>query len=182
MSEAVVRELPLALARAGSGDEAAFAELVREHEAMVFGIALHSLGDRAQAEDLAQDVFLQLYRRIAEIESPSHLVHWLRRVTTNRCIDAARRRRFRLVPLSNAEEGSEDAREPDLLAAARIRTCLAELPPKQAAVITLRFQEEMELSEIARTLGLPLNTVKSHLRRGMETLRRRLERRERSER
>ncbi len=175
-----MRELPVALARAGTGDQAAFAELVREHESMVFGIALHSLGDRAQAEDLAQEVFLQLYRKMGEIESPAHLVHWLRKVTTNRCIDAARRRRFRLVPLSAAEERGAPAAEPDLLAAARIRAFLAELPPKQAAVITLRYQEEMELSEIARALEMPLNTVKSHLRRGVETLRRRLERPERS--
>ncbi len=181
MSQAAIRELPLIFARAGTGDDAAFADLVREHQSMVFGIALHSLGDRGQAEDLAQEVFLQLYRKIGEIESPSHLIHWLRRVTTNRCIDASRRRRFRLVSLSDAEEGHSASPEGDPMAAARIRTYLAELPPKQAAVITLRFQEEMELSEIARTLDIPLNTVKSHLRRGVETLRRRLERR-RSER
>lgn len=180
MSEAVLRGLPLALARAGTGDPAAFAELVREHESMVFGIALHSLGDRAQAEDLAQDVFLQLYRKIGEIESPSHLVHWLRKVTANRCIDAARRRRFRLVALSDADDTPSVPTEPDLLAAERIRRFLKELPPKQAAVIALRYQEEMELSEIARALEMPVNTVKSHLRRGVETLRRRLERRERS--
>lgn len=171
----------MALARTQSADPATFAEIVRQHEGMVFGIALHSLGDRAQAEDLAQEVFLQLYRKLGEIESPAHLVHWLRRVTTNRCIDAARRRRFRLVPLSAAAEGSADAAEPDPLAASRIRALLSELPPAQSAVITLRYQEEMELAEIARTLEMPLNTVKSHLRRGVETLRRRLgaERRDR---
>ena len=180
MSEAVA-EMPLALTRAGAGDEAAFADLVREHQAMVFGIALHSLGDRHQAEDLAQEVFLQLYRKIGEIESPSHLVHWLRRVTSNRCIDAVRKRRFRLVPLEAADEVRSAAAEPDCFAQQRVREALADLPAKQKVVLVLRFQEELELPEIARTLGIPLNTVKSHLRRGVEAVRRRLhgERRER---
>lgn len=170
----VIAEHAPALARAGTGDPAGFAAIVREHESMVFGIALHSLGDRALAEDLAQEVFLQLFRKLGEIESPAHLVHWLRRVTTHRCIDAARRRRFRLVPLSDASGEPAVAAEPDALAATRVRALMAELPPAQAAVITLRYQEEMELAEIARTLEIPLNTVKSHLRRGVETLRKRL--------
>lgn len=174
MSEAIVTEMPVELVRAGRGDEAAFADLVREHQAMVFGIALHCLGDRAQAEDLAQDVFLQLYRKIGEIESRSHLVHWLRRVTTNRCIDASRRRRFRLVPLDDVSEQTVRPSEGDPFARERVRRFLGELSPKQAAIITLRYQEDMGLSEIASTLGLPVNTVKSHLRRGVETLRRRL--------
>jgi RNA polymerase sigma-70 factor (ECF subfamily) len=172
MTDAAIQTMPVALLRAGAGDEAAFADLVREHESMVLGIALHVLGDRAQAEDLAQEVFLQLYRKIQEIESPRHLIHWLRKVTTNRCIDAVRRRRFRLVALTEASEARVAAKETDLLASERVRRLLIQLPPKQAAVITLRYQEEMELTEIAQTLGMPLNTVKSHLRRGVEMLRR----------
>ena len=174
MSDAMAGELPMPLSKAWAGDEAAFGELIREHEAMVFGIALHTLGDRQQAEDLAQEVFLQLYRKIGEIESSDHLTHWLRRVTSNRCIDALRRRRFRIVPLETVAEPETAAAEADPLAHRRIRGAMAELPPKQRLVIALRYQEELDLSEIARTLGIPLNTVKSHLRRGVETLRRRL--------
>lgn len=155
--------------RAGAGDEAAFAELVREHQSMVFSLALRSLRDPAEAEELAQEVFLQLFRGLGRIESPAHLVHWLRRVTTNRCIDAVRRRRETAVPLEEipAPEGPGS----DPLAAPRLRTLVAGLPPGQRTVVLLRFQEEMELSEIASAAGMPLNTVKSHLRRAMESLR-----------
>ena len=69
------------LERARRGDHDAFAELIEEHEAMVFGIALHFFSDRGRAEELAQEVFLQMFRSLRTIESRSHLVYWLRQVT-----------------------------------------------------------------------------------------------------
>jgi RNA polymerase sigma-70 factor, ECF subfamily len=72
-----------------------FAALVREHQAMVFSLAYHFLGERAAAEELAQDVFLRLFRHLGKLQSPEHVVFWLRRVTANRCIDEARRRQRR---------------------------------------------------------------------------------------
>ena len=75
------------LAQARSGSDSAFAALVREHQAMVFGMAYHFLQSRAQAEELAQDVFLALHQNLPRVESARHLVFWLRRVTSNRCID-----------------------------------------------------------------------------------------------
>lgn len=158
-----------ALDRAGAGDEAAFADLVREHQSMVYSLALRFLRDPAEAEELAQEVFLQLFRSLGRIESPAHLVHWLRRVTSNRCIDAVRRRREAVVPLE--EMAAPEGPGSDPLAAPRLRALVAELPAGQRTVVLLRFQEEMQLSEIARTAGMPLNTVKSHLRRAMDSLR-----------
>ncbi len=76
-----------ALAQSAGGDELAFAVIVREHQAMVFGIAYHFLRDRSRAEDLAQDVFLHLHKNLRAIQSPAHLVYWLRKVTGHRCID-----------------------------------------------------------------------------------------------
>src|SRR5262249_23053821 len=70
-----------------------FAEAMEAHKAMVFSIAWHCLRDRACAEELAQDVFLELHRHWAEMKSADHIVFWLRRVMSNRCIDAARKRR-----------------------------------------------------------------------------------------
>src|SRR5918996_4787692 len=84
-------DLDRTLDRARGGDPAAFAPLVRRHESMVFSLALHALRNRAAAEDLAQDVFLELYRGLGRIESSAHLVAWLRRVTSHRCIDELRR-------------------------------------------------------------------------------------------
>ena len=84
----------LALAR--DGDATAFAAIVRRHQSMVFSLALHVLRSRAAAEDLAQEVFLELYRNLARIESPAHVMCWLRRVTSHRCIDELRRPRHRM--------------------------------------------------------------------------------------
>src|SRR5262245_10690317 len=90
------------LARAQSGDQAAFAELVHEHQSMVFSIARHFFRDRALAEDLAQEVFLHLYQHLAAIESPAHLKFWLRKVTGHRCIDYLRRTRLKNVHVDEA--------------------------------------------------------------------------------
>ncbi|HYR27069.1 MAG TPA: sigma factor, partial [Thermoanaerobaculia bacterium] len=93
-----------ALTRARAGDQDAFAELVERHEAMVFSLGYHFFGDRGRAEEIAQDVFLQLYRNLAAIESDSHLLFWLRQVATRRCIDQTRRTKLKAVSLDDAGE------------------------------------------------------------------------------
>src|SRR5512144_1562518 len=106
---------PTALDRAREGDHDAFATLVAGHERMVFGIALHFFDDRAIAEELAQDVFLQLFQRLRDIESAAHLVFWLRQVTSRRCIDEMRRKRPRGVSLEAIAEIGAPAAHPDPL-------------------------------------------------------------------
>jgi RNA polymerase sigma-70 factor (ECF subfamily) len=161
--------------QAQGGSETAFATLLRAHQAMVFGLAYHFLQNWAQAEELAQDVFLALHRNLGRIESATHLVFWLRRVTSNRCIDWVRSPRHRLEqPLDAQREPAAAPRMRDPMLDALLRRLVAELPPQPRIVVTLRFQEDMDLSEIADVLDMPLNTVKSHLRRSMEALRRKL--------
>jgi RNA polymerase sigma-70 factor, ECF subfamily len=160
----------LALAR--GGDPGAFAAVVGRHQAMVFSLALHALRSPAAAEDLAQDVFLELYRRLARIESDAHVVCWLRRVTSHRCIDELRRLRHRMELAVDAvpDRGAAPAaREPFL--EARLQELVARLPPRARMVVVLRYQEELEPSEIGDALNMPVNTVKSHLRRSLAVLR-----------
>jgi RNA polymerase sigma-70 factor (ECF subfamily) len=161
---------PFELAR--NGDAAAFAEIVRRHESMVFSLAVHVLGSRAAAEDLAQEVFLELYRHLPRLESAEHVVWWLRRVTCHRCIDELRRPKHRLERQMDAvpDRGvSPPARE--LFLEDRLHLLVERLPPVARMVITLRYQEELEPSAIAKTLGMPVNTVKSHIRRSLAVLR-----------
>ena len=94
-----------ALEKATRGDHLSFAEIVEEHQKMVFSIAWHFLRNRALAEELAQEIFLQLYQNLSSIQSPAHLTHWLRRVTAHRCIDQSRR----LKPEIALEEVPEPA-------------------------------------------------------------------------
>jgi RNA polymerase sigma-70 factor (ECF subfamily) len=160
------------LARARGGDTAAFAELVRRYQAMVFSLAWRIVNNRALAEELAQDVFLQLHRNLAHIESGAHVLHWLRRVVAHRAIDAARQHARR--PQANLADVPEPAValvERDPLMVRRLRALVAGLPAAPRAVLTLRFQEDLDPSEIARVLEMPVNTVKSHLRRGLAVLR-----------
>lgn len=164
------------LEQARSGDLVAFRELLREHQGRVFSIALRFTGRRADAEELAQDVFLQLHGALGGIESDAHLKHWLLRTVSHRCIDRLRseRRRPQLVPMQALADGAEGAAsqaEADPLAGARLRRLLLELAPDARAVMLLRFQEDLDPADIAAVLAMSVNTVKSHLRRSLEWLR-----------
>ncbi len=162
------------LARATAGDAAAFGTLVRMHQRPVYSLALRMLSDRHQAEDLAQEVFLQLYRSLAHLESEDHLSFWLRRVTMHRAIDRLRReRRYAAVPLADAEMASDSA-DADPILERRLRGLLEELAPAARAVIVLRYQEDLDPVEIGRTLKMSVNTVKSHLKRSLALLRERM--------
>jgi RNA polymerase sigma-70 factor, ECF subfamily len=154
-----------------------FAAFLREHQGMVFSLACHFLRDRALAEEVAQEVFLRLYQNLASIESPGHMVRWLRKVTWRLCIDEVRRRP-NLKPVSLDEISEPAAAQPaaDPQLAERLRRLVAELPEGARMAVILRYQEDMDPAEIADVLDLPINTVKSRLHRGLLLLRNRLTR------
>lgn len=165
-----------ALRRARRGDLTAFRELVRTHRIRVFSMALRFLGNSSDAEEVAQDVFLQLHGALAQMSTPAHLKHWLLRTVSHRCIDHLRKQgsRPRMVSIEALPESAQGcvAEEGgDLLAVAQVRRLVLELSPEARAVLLLRFQEELVPTEIATVLAMPLNTVKSHLRRALEWLR-----------
>ncbi len=161
------------LAKARAGDTAAFAALVREYQGMVFSLARHFTGHREAAEDLAQDVFLELYRSIERVESAAHLVFWLRRVTSHRCIDRSRRIAQRLeLPVADVPERTgPTATLPDPFLDAKLRQLVGRLAPAPRLVVALRYQEDLTPQEIGAILDMPINTVKSHLRRAIAQLR-----------
>lgn len=154
-----------------SQDPAGFEEIVRAHQSMVFGLACHFLGNRESAEELAQDVFLQLYDHLGSIRSPLHLRFWLRKVTVHRCIDYGRRARQRVLSLEEAPEPMATAPPSDPLLTQKLERLVRSLPERARMVVILRFQEEMELQEIAEAMGMPINTVKSSLQRALAMLR-----------
>lgn len=150
-----------------------FADLVRAHQAMVFSIAYHFVHDRAVAEELAQDVFLQLHRALPSLQSEPHVTAWLRKVTSHRCIDHARRQRPE-VSLDEAPPLVSDPPQGDPLLSLRLRRMVASLPPNARIVVVLRYQEDLGPDEIAQVLGWRVNTVKSQLRRSLAMLREKL--------
>lgn len=161
---------------AGKVAAAGFGDLLRANQAMVFSIAYHFLRDRALAEEIAQDVFLQLFRRLPKFESDAHVTFWLRRVTSHRCIDCARKRRFQAaVSLDDLPEPSISGEPADALMNRRLQRLIAALPEKPRMVMVLRYQEELLPEEIAAVMELPVRTVKSHLHRSLVLLRDRMQ-------
>lgn len=160
------------LAKARLGDKNALGALVRAHQRSVYSLALRMLGTRDLAEDLTQDVFMQLNGNLKSIDSAAHLVFWLRRVTTNRAIDQLRRRaRVELTSLDEAASLFSTVDAGDPLLQRHVRRLLSTLSPQARAVVLLRYQEDLDPVDIARTLDMPVNTVKSHLKRSLEELR-----------
>jgi RNA polymerase sigma-70 factor (ECF subfamily) len=164
------------------GDQDAFAALVKQHQSMVFSIAYAALRDRSMAEEVAQDVFLELHRVLPVLDSPAHVVNWLRRATAHRSIDRQRRRRSWLRFFLPSEKAPEPAAPPshvvagDVLLSGALRQLIASLPAKPRLVMILRYQEDMEATEIAELLNMPLATVKSHVQRSLKLLREKLSR------
>lgn len=163
------------LTRASAGEATAFATLVRRYQRTVYSIALRMLSDRHRAEDLAQEVFLQLYRSLDSIESDTHLAFWLRKVAVNRSIDRIRQEtRYDSEPLTEAAAIIDETLEGDPLLERRMSDLVAQLPPAARAVVVLRYQEDLDPVDIASTLDMSINTVKSHLKRSLTSLRARV--------
>jgi RNA polymerase sigma-70 factor (ECF subfamily) len=165
------------------GRQEAYAELVRRHHPRVFGLCVSMLGDRAQAEDAAQDVFLKAYRRLADFRGDAALSTWLYRVAANRCLDLLRRttrrreesweafveregdgmKRLLAEPTAEAPLVSEDA---DL-----VRRVLARLPDEYRLILTLREVEGLDYRELTEALDCSMDSVKAKLRRARQRFR-----------
>jgi RNA polymerase sigma-70 factor, ECF subfamily len=150
-----------------------FEQLVDAHQSMVFSIALRMTGDRGLAEEIAQDVFLELDRNLGRMESADHACFWLRRVAMSRSADALRRRKVRGMDLWVEMEDVHGVQGEERASAlsTRLEALLSTLPEPQRAALVLRYQEELTPEEIAATLESPVATVKSHLQRGLKLLR-----------
>ncbi len=155
----------------------AFADAVEMHKSMVYSICWHFLRDRPAAEELAQEVFLQLHRNWSSMKSADHIVFWLRKVTSHRAIDFARK--LKRHPETSLEESAEPTaleRVHDTFLSSYLERIVASLPEKQRLVVVLRYQEDMEVEEIARMLDMKPATVKTQLARALDLLRAKTER------
>jgi RNA polymerase sigma-70 factor (ECF subfamily) len=153
-------------------DQLEFESAVREHQGLVYSMAYHFLGNRAIAEELAQDVFLSLYRNFSNIKSGSHLVFWLRKVTSHRCLDYIRSQKRRAhLSLEEVRERPLNHPDSDPFVSGHLRRMVTSLPEKARMVVVLRYQEDLTPTEIAEVLEMPVNSVKSHLRRSLALLR-----------
>jgi RNA polymerase sigma-70 factor, ECF subfamily len=165
------------ISAAQSGDGQAFGELVRRYERAVYNLALRTLQDRTEAEDAAQEAFFKAYRAIATFRPGAKFSTWIFTICYRGCCDRlAKRKRFSGDELPDhadpsagpgdlAEQGDE---------ARRLRAAIDALPEKYRTAITLFHLQEKQYEEIATVLNLPLGTVKTHLFRAKELLRKAL--------
>ena len=156
-----------------------FRAIVERHQARVFSIAFRILGESGAAEEVAQDVFLELHRSLSRMASEEHVTAWLRRVACHRATDALRRRAVR-GDMAAEEYQDGMALRPvvrDFMPLMnRVEQLLLTLPPAQRSVMLLRYQEDLEPEDIALELKMPLATVRSHLQRAVKMLRAKAER------
>jgi RNA polymerase sigma-70 factor (ECF subfamily) len=171
--------------RCAGRDETACAELVATHQRMVYSLSLHLLGDRDEALDLSQEVFLRVFRTISSFRGQSALRTWIYRIVVNQARNRQRwwRRRRRSEQVSLDEhlaQFGDMASKGDVLpdrqlaskeTASRIWQALDRLPFDQRTALILREIDGLRYEEIAFSLGVAVGTVKSRLTRARQTLR-----------
>ncbi len=167
------------LAQAGVGDREAFRALYDRYSRPLFSLAVHMVGDGAEAEDLLQETFVKMWRHARDYDPRlSRPFSWAATILRRTCIDHLRRRQRVpvLVPLPDDEELVGVAASPQAAAiagddATRVRDALARVPVAQRAALELTLFSGLTQHEIAQRLDQPLGTVKSWIRRGLLELR-----------
>jgi RNA polymerase sigma-70 factor (ECF subfamily) len=161
--------------RVKNGDFDAFEALYRRHSAPVFGLALRMLSNRADAEDLLQEIFLQAYDRLASFEGRSAFGTWLYRLSVNRCLDHLRSRGAKeqslnepLTPVLPGKSRTGGTRGLEL------ERAIAELPPSSRAAFLLHDAMGYDHKEVGEILGVAVGTSKSLVHRARTRLRERL--------
>lgn len=161
--------------RARRGETDAFGELVQRHQTAVFNVCYRLVGERREAEDMAQEAFIRAYTRLDSYDAERPFGPWMRRVAANVCLN-------RLESLPAAAAAIDEERDPDDPSqrpepaaeqrdeTERVRLALLTLPPHYRTVLELRHYQELSYEEIAETLHQPLSDVKSHLFRARKLM------------
>ena len=170
------------VSRAAGGDPAAFQALVERHRSMVYRVAYQFAGNHYDAEDIAQEVFIKVYRSLDRFRQDAQLSSWLYRIVMNACIDHRRRHmpaaaapfgeeaELRLLNTPEERPGPEDRAYAGELGQV-LETEISRLPQGQRIVFIMRHHQGLKLTEIAEALGLAEGTVKRQLHAAVHRLR-----------
>ncbi len=165
-----------------SGDDAAFSELVYKYQKSVHALAWRKIGDFQIAEEIAQDTFLQAYKKLASLKNPTQFAGWLYVIAANLCTDWKRRKRPIMKSLETDAPGAlektsyemylEEQREKKAAEHRQeiVKDLLDKLPESERTVVTLHYLGEMTSESISQFLGVSVNTIKSRLRRARKRL------------
>jgi len=170
------------ISRAAGGDASAFQALVERHRAMVYRIAYQFAGNHHDAEDIAQEVFIKVYRSLDRFRQDAQLTSWMYRIVMNACIDHRRRHRLnanaafgdeaeqRMLNAPEETPGPEDCAYAGEIGEV-LEVEIRRLPKGQRVVFLMRHYQGMKLCEIADALGLAEGTVKRQLHAAVHRLR-----------
>jgi RNA polymerase sigma-70 factor, ECF subfamily len=162
------------IARMRAGDQSAMADLYDRYSGVVYGVALRVLANTTAAEDVVQEIFLQLWRNPQAFDADrGRLAPWLAVIARNRAIDHLRKRPVEddidELPISTGIDLENDSAQK--LAIEKVRGVLAQLPAEQRKTLEMAYFEGMTHTEIAGKTGEPLGTVKTRIRAGLLALR-----------
>lgn len=174
--------------RAKRGDRDAYAELIEIYKDKIFQLVYRMVGNRQDAEDIAQETFLRGYANLHMYDETYKFSTWIYRIATNLCIDRGRKKRpdFSLDEEVEAGQGmdwysrlSTKEKTPEDIVVTQelqetVQKALSQLAPKYRSIMTLRYIEDLSLQEISDVLKLPVTTIKTRIHRGREALRGRL--------
>jgi RNA polymerase sigma-70 factor (ECF subfamily) len=169
--------------RCRRGDEGAFQELVDRYKDLVFALIARTVQDRSRAEDLAQDVFLRVHRGLPYFRGEARLSTWIYRIVANACLQEQARPKSGRDTVSLDDEAGRgrvtasatDRRFGDLELHDRLEKAIARLPAHQRLLVAAHYLQGVRYEDLAEALQLPLGTVKTHLFRAKQQLRRLLE-------
>lgn len=164
---------------AQSGDRDALIQLLKKIENEVYRTAFYTLKNHQDAMDASQEALIRIYKNIARYEGKSKFSTWTQRIVVNICMDFFRRKKETVsldeheIPLRDKMNVEEEVEMTNL--AKELREAIDSLPDHYRIVIVLRYLQDFSYAEIAETLELPINTVKSHLFRARNQLKKLLE-------
>ncbi|WP_019123997.1 RNA polymerase sigma factor SigW [Brevibacillus massiliensis] len=175
--------------RAKRGDREAFAELVDIYKDKIYQLAFRMVGNRQEAEDIAQETFLRVFANLHTYDESYKFSTWIYRIATNLCIDRGRKKKphFSLDEEADGTEGldwysrlSSNEKTPEEKMVTRelqdtVQEALTQLSPKYRSIMILRYIEDLSLQEISDVLKLPITTIKTRIHRGREALRGKLQ-------
>lgn len=174
--------------RAKRGERDAFAELIEIYKDKIFQLAYRMVGNRQDAEDIAQETFLRVYANLHTYDENYKFSTWIYRIATNLCIDRGRKKRpdFSLDEEVETGEGldwysrlSSRDRTPEEKVVTQelqetVQDALSQLQPEYRSIMILRYIEDLSLQEISEIVKLPVTTIKTRIHRGREALRSKL--------
>jgi RNA polymerase sigma-70 factor (ECF subfamily) len=171
-----------------NGEQNAYQQLVEKYTGLLFSIVLKMVGNKTDAEDLVQEIFIKIYKGLASYNGEFALTTWMMKIASNHTIDYLRKKKLKTTPIDGSESEEKEKRKPQFEADVdnpeemilkqerkkMIEKAIEELPPRYREVIILRHKEERDYLEIAEKLNIPLGTVKARLFRAREMLNQKL--------